>query len=108
MDTIERIRDKPACWQKEDMQAMCSAVENTLPTPALESAFALSPGGRTADEEEMVRAHTEAQDAIYEECQTTGQKYMLWATMIAHHIERCVEVGAWDAEAAEALFARDG
>jgi len=107
MTAINHIRDKPACWQKEDMQAMCSAVENTLTTPALEAALALNSGGRTADEEEMVRAHIEAQDAIYEECQTTGQKYMLWATMIEHHIEHCIEVGAWDGDAAEALFTRD-
>lgn len=103
---IDQIRDKPAHWKADDMQAMCSAVEHTLPTTALASTLALSPGGRTDKEEDMVRAHIEAQEAIYEECQTTGQQYMLWSTMVLHHIERCIEIGAWDAEAAVGLFAR--
>jgi len=105
-EPIEQIQDKPASWRKEDMQQMCSAAENTLPTTALKNAFALSFVERTMQQNKMIRAHLEAQEAIYEECQTTGQQYMLWATMVLHHIERCIEVGAWDADAAVALFAR--
>jgi len=106
MTAIEQIKNNPESWRKEDMQQMCSAAENTLPTTALQDAFALPFVDRTMQQNKMIAAHLEAQEAIHEECQTTGQQYMLWSTMIFWQIERCIEVGAWDAEAAVALFVR--
>jgi len=56
------------------------------------------------DDEKMIRAHVETQEAITRECETTGQKYLLWAKMILHNIEKCVILGAWDETDTKDLF----
>ena len=98
---LSQIKQNPIHWKAGDCQEVCTQITEQLPSDAYREA--VSEEVLTGEHSPVLQAHEQAIAAV----QGAGEDdsgYLIWAYMVLPAIERAVEAGAWDREAAIDFF----